>query len=137
MFQAVRAVDKEFDLHITPNLPRIISTFRAGCILQGAMLEPMTKAFERDPNIPNLLCGFKQELKAGMPSFRSTMSKMALGGEATVVMQASLTYLTNMTRDILEAGQVVSLQRDVFGHHGFKRLKTGKATDELYHAEWP
>mmetsp|Transcript_118888 Transcript_118888/g.296584 ORF Transcript_118888/g.296584 Transcript_118888/m.296584 type:complete len:506 (-) Transcript_118888:362-1879(-) len=138
MFQCLRAVDKEFNLEITGNLPRIISTFRAGCILQGAMLEPMTKAFENDPNIPNLICAFRQELEQGMPGLRATCAKLAMSGEAAPVMQASLGYLTTMARDTLSAGQVVSCQRDVFGRHGFKRLDaSGNASEELYHAEWP
>lgn len=138
MFQCLRAVDKEFKLEIIGNLPRIISTFRAGCILQGAILEPMTKAFEADPNIPNLMCAFKKEIEQGMPGFRATCAKLAMSGEAAPVMQASLTYLTTMTRETLCAGQVVSCQRDVFGRHGFKRLKTdGQATEELHHADWP
>eukprot|EP00414_Alexandrium_minutum_P010693 CAMPEP_0113988844 /NCGR_PEP_ID=MMETSP0328-20130328/7724_1 /TAXON_ID=39455 /ORGANISM="Alexandrium minutum" /LENGTH=46 /assembly_acc=CAM_ASM_000350 len=42
-----------------------------------------------------------------------------------------------MTRPTLNAAQVVSLQRDVFGRHGFKRIKDGEVTAELYNAEWP
>merc|ERR1711972_624519 len=99
MFQAVRAVDAEFDLGITPNLPRIISTFRAGCILQGAMLEPMTKAFEADPNITNLVCGFKAEIEKGMPAFRAAASQLALFGEPAPVIQASLGYIAAMCTD--------------------------------------
>lgn len=136
MFQALRAVDKEFGLKIVPNLPRIISTFRAGCILQGALLEPMTKAFEECPDLPNLLCAFKGELTTGMPGFRSTCSRLALGGEPATVMQASLTYVSSMSRPVLRSAQVVALQRDVFGRHGFYRLRGGKATDESYHADW-
>jgi len=52
-------------------------------------------------------------------------------------MQASLGYLVSMTQDILLAGQVVALQRDVFGRHGFMRLEGETATEELHHAEWP
>merc|ERR1712060_1018155 len=96
MFQALRAVDTEFKLEIIGNLPRIISTFRAGCILQGAILEPMTKAFENNPDIPNLICAFTKELEKGMPSFRATCAKLAMSGEAVPVMQASLVYLTTM-----------------------------------------
>mmetsp|Transcript_84192 Transcript_84192/g.272485 ORF Transcript_84192/g.272485 Transcript_84192/m.272485 type:complete len:502 (+) Transcript_84192:71-1576(+) len=136
MFQAVRAVDKEFGLEITGNLPRIISTFRAGCILQGAMLEPMTKAFEDNPGIPNLLCAFEKELATGMPGLRATCARLAMGGEPAGVIQASLTYLTTMTRSVLNSAQVVSLQRDVFGRHGFKRLKDGEVTSESYNADW-
>merc|ERR1712194_1004551 len=130
MFQALRFVDKDFNLGIATNLPRIISTFRAGCILQGAMLEPMTKAFEKNPDISNLICAFEAEIKQGMPSFRSTCARLVMSGEAVPVMQSSLTYLTSMTRDTLLAGQVVSCQRDVFGRHGFKRLEGTKATEE-------
>ncbi|CAK0855655.1 unnamed protein product [Prorocentrum cordatum] len=136
MFQAIRSVDKEFRMGITENLPRIISTFRAGCILQGALLEPMTKAFEADPSMPNLLCAFQAEIAEGMPGLRATCARLAMGGEPPLVMQASLGYLTAMVRSTLMAGQVVSLQRDVFGRHGFKRLQDGKATDESYNAEW-
>lgn len=137
MFQSLRAVDKEFSLEITGNLPRIISTFRAGCILQGNLLEPMTKAFEADPNIPNLLCAFETELKEGMPHFRAACARLVLGGEPAVVMQASLTYLATMTRPVLRAAQVVSLQRDVFGRHGFYRLDDGKVSEKPFNADWP
>merc|ERR1712060_629499 len=137
MFQALRAVDTEFKLEIIGNLPRIISTFRAGCILQGALLEPMTKAFEQDPNIPNLFCAFPKELSSGMASFRVACARLVAAGEAAPVIQASLAYLVSMTQETLVAGQVTSLQRDVFGRHGFKRLVDGQATEELHHAEWP
>jgi len=137
MFQCIRGIDKEFKLEIIGHLPRIISTFRAGCILQGAMLEPMTKAFEENPNISNLMCAFQKEIADGMPGFRRTMAKVAMGGECVGVMFASLTYVTTMAQPTMLAGQVVALQRDVFGRHGFKRLKEdGTATEESYSAEW-
>merc|ERR1712129_579269 len=119
-------------------LPRIISTFRAGCILQGAILEPMTKAFEADPDLLNLMCAFKEELEQCLPGARATCARLALGGEPCPVLQASLDYAVIMTRQTLQAAQVVSLQRDVFGRHGFQRIRNGEATDgDLYHAQWP
>jgi len=42
MFQCLRALDKEFDFGL--NFPATIATFRAGCILQGYLLQPMTRA---------------------------------------------------------------------------------------------
>jgi len=145
MFQALRAMDKAHELEIAANLPRIISTFRAGCILQGAILEPMTKAFEAEPDIPNMMCAFREEIQAGLSGMRDTCSRAALGGEPVPVMQSSLSYITTMSLPLIQAAQVVSLQRDVFGRHGFKRLaqlELGKGTDaevkgELLHADWP
>merc|ERR1712060_58315 len=39
MFQCLRVLDKEFGFGL--NLPATIATFRAGCILQGYLLQPM------------------------------------------------------------------------------------------------
>merc|ERR1711918_137512 len=96
MYESLRAVDREYQLEIAANLPRIISTFRAGCILQGAMLEPMTRAFESDPDIPNLMCAFGAQIEAGMPGFRATCARAALAGEPLPVIQASLGYMVQM-----------------------------------------
>lgn len=46
-------MDEKFEFGL--NLPATIATFRAGCILQGFLLEPMTKAFEDKPDLENLL----------------------------------------------------------------------------------
>ena len=42
-------MDEKFDFGL--QLPKTIATFRAGCILQGFLLEPMTKAFEDRPDL--------------------------------------------------------------------------------------
>jgi 6-phosphogluconate dehydrogenase len=137
MYECLRAIDRDYQLEIMANLPRIISTFRAGCILQGAMLEPMTRAFESDPNIPNLMCAFRGQMEAGMPGFRSTCARAALSGEPLPVIQASLGYVVQMSQTVIHAAQIVSLQRDVFGRHGFKKLKDGELTAESFNEEWP
>merc|ERR1711865_834804 len=137
MFEAIRAVDREYKLQIIGNLPRIISTFRAGCILQGTMLQPMTEAFEKNPNIPNLMCAFGAQIGEGMPGFRATCGRLALSGESMPVLQASLAYVVTMSQNIILAGQAVSLQRDVFGRHGFKKIRDGQLTEESYNEEWP
>lgn len=137
MFEAIRAVDREYKLEIVGNLPRIISTFRAGCILQGTMLQPMTEAFEKNPNIPNLMCAFRTQIEQGMPGFRNSCGRLALTGEAMPVLQASLCYMVTMSQNIILAGQAVSLQRDVFGRHGFKKIRDGQLTEESYNEDWP
>lgn len=48
MLHAFR-MDEKFDFGL--QLPKTIATFRAGCILQGFLLEPMTKAFEDRPDL--------------------------------------------------------------------------------------
>jgi len=134
MFAAIRAIDNAYGLEIGSNLPRIISTFRAGCILQGALLEPMSTAFAADPNLPNLVCAFGTELAKGLGPYRRTVSRLVTAGEPSGVVFASLTYLETMPRTALTDAQVVALQRDVFGRHGFYLLKDQKT---LRNTEWP
>lgn len=121
MFQCLRELDKQFDFGL--NLPATIATFRAGCILQGYLLTPMTKAFEENPDLPNLVCAFADEIKANLGKYRRVMAKIVKESNVSCpVMMASLTYIESMAQSKLPAGQAVALQRDVFGRHGFERL---------------
>ena len=58
-------------------LPATIATFRAGCILQGFLLEPMTKAFEENPQLPNLLSAFQPEVQSHMARYKRLVGRVA------------------------------------------------------------
>lgn len=132
MFHCLQVLDKEFEFGL--NLPATIATFRAGCILQGYMLQPMTKAYEADANLCNLMVAFAPEISENMPRFRKLMGNVFGSTNASCpVIAASFGYITTMTQKNLPAGQCVALQRDVFGRHGFKRLD--KEGD--FNAKWP
>lgn len=132
MFQCLRELDKVH--HFGLNLPATIATFRAGCILKGYLLQPMTRAFEKNPNLSNLLCAFETEINAGISSYRKIMALLLEHTSAALpVLTASLTYVNGMFQEVLRYGQMVSLQRDVFGRHGFERLdKPGP-----HNHQWP
>eukprot|EP00930_Biecheleria_cincta_P069980 TRINITY_DN57649_c0_g1_i1.p1 TRINITY_DN57649_c0_g1~~TRINITY_DN57649_c0_g1_i1.p1 ORF type:complete len:680 (+),score=173.83 TRINITY_DN57649_c0_g1_i1:293-2041(+) len=126
MFQCLRKLDEIFEFGL--NLPATIATFRAGCILQGFLLEPMTKAFEENPKLPNLVSAFAPELTENLPRYKRIVSKIAQETGATVpCFFASLDYIQTMYITEIPSAQCVSLQRDVFGRHGFERLdKSGR-----------
>merc|ERR1719246_435727 len=91
MFQCLREMDKQFEFGL--NLPATIATFRAGCILQGYLLTPMTKAFEENENLSNLLCAFIPEVQNHLPKFRKLAAKVLRSTKVcTPVMLSSLTY---------------------------------------------
>jgi 6-phosphogluconate dehydrogenase len=132
MFQCLRALDKEFEFGL--NLPATIATFRAGCILQGYMLQPMTKAFEENPNISSLLAAFSTEINENMHRYKRVVGKVVSKGSACVpCLSSSLNYIQTMVCTNIPAAQAVALQRDVFGRHGFKRLD--KEGD--FSCKWP
>jgi len=132
MFQCLRTLDKEFEFGL--DLPATIATFRAGCILQGYLLTPMTKAFEANPNLTNLMNAFAVEIKDNLPRMKRLVSKVVQSGAAALpVITSSLSYIQTMHDTKIASGQCVALQRDVFGRHGFKRLD--KEGD--FNAKWP
>lgn len=126
MFQCLRALDQVYKFGL--NLPATIATFRAGCILQGYLLKPMTEAFEKNPDMSNLMCAFEEQISAGLDSFRRILAILTQHTALPLpVMSASLMYVNAMFTPLLQYGQMVSLQRDVFGRHGYERLdKEGK-----------
>merc|ERR1712007_16405 len=105
------------------NLPATIATFRAGCILQGFLLTPMTKAFENNENLSNLIAAFEPELTEGLPRCKRLLSKASAETNVTIpCIYASTDYVQTMLSSEIPSAQCVSLQRDVFGRHGFERL---------------
>ncbi|EPY22921.1 6-phosphogluconate dehydrogenase [Strigomonas culicis] len=121
MFQCLRELDKVY--HFGLNLPATIATFRAGCILQGHLLKPMTEAFEKNPNMSNLLCAFEKEITEGLDDYRQIIATLTVHTKVSLpVLLASLTYVNGMFSSVLPYGQLVSLQRDVFGRHGYERI---------------
>lgn len=132
MFQCLRALDKEFSFGL--NLPATIATFRAGCILQGYLLKPMTKAFEDDPELSSLLVAFAPEIEANMPRYARLISNVVTSTTAPApVLFSSFKYIRTMLATAIPSAQCVALQRDVFGRHGFKRLDK----DGDFNAQWP
>ncbi|ORC92129.1 6-phosphogluconate dehydrogenase [Trypanosoma theileri] len=132
MFQCLRELDKVYNFGL--NLPATIATFRAGCILQGYLLKPMTEAFEKNPNLSNLMCAFEKEISGGLQSYRDIVSFITSKTAVSLpVMSASLQYTNAMFTPTLKYGQLVSLQRDVFGRHGYERFdKEGRESHK-----WP
>nr|CCC93095.1 putative 6-phosphogluconate dehydrogenase,decarboxylating [Trypanosoma congolense IL3000] len=132
MFQCLRELDKVHKFGL--NLPATIATFRAGCILQGYLLKPMTEAFEKNPNISNLMCAFQKEISSGIQNYRDIVALVTSKLSVSIpVLSASLQYVNAMFSPTLPYGQLVSLQRDVFGRHGYERIdKEGR---ESY--QWP
>lgn len=132
MFQCLRELDKVHKFGL--NLPATIATFRAGCILKGHLLEPMTRAFEANPDLSNLMCAFEREFATGLPRFRAALGHVTRNSAvSTPVLSASLSYINAMFAPLLQYAQLVSLQRDVFGRHGFERLDK----DGAYSHNWP
>jgi 6-phosphogluconate dehydrogenase len=97
--------------------------WRAGCILRGAVLEPIARAFERDPDLPLLLLDEEilAHVLAGLPDLRQAVRDAASAGIPVPALAESLAWLDGLASARLPADLVQGL-RDLFGAHGFERV---------------
>eukprot|EP00913_Durusdinium_trenchii_P031622 g29612.t1 len=115
MFQCLRKMDEKFEFGL--NLPATIATFRAGCILQGFLLEPMTKAFEDNPSLENLLTAFGPEIKEYLPRYKRLVYSCCLGQKDSLLACAA-SHKVHLF-DVAQGKQVRESHTDVVNHVRF------------------
>ena len=117
----------------SPDIAGIARIWRKGCIVQGAFLEQVERAFARRHDLPHLLMDSDVAALAtgAEPGWRQTASQALATGLPVPVIAASLGGY-----DALRAGRLwtalVQAQRDYFGRHGLTRADR----PGLFHAEW-
>lgn len=117
------------------NLPigRIAKIWRGGCIIRAQFLMRIAAAFDRDPNLSNLLLdpGFVSELAARQEAWRRVVSLGAQAGVPALAMGGALGYYDMIRRERLPAN-LIQAQRDLFGAHTYQRIDQPGS----FHAEW-
>jgi len=96
-------------------------------------LDPIRQAFERDPNLANLLLDkdFAKAIKKRADSWRKTVQLGTKLGVALPAMSASLAYFDGFRRARTPAN-LIQGQRDFFGAHTYERLDH----KGIFHTEW-
>ena len=107
--------------------------WRAGCIIRADFLDDITKAFQANPNLPNLLLAdkFRDAIVKNQAAWRRVVTLGIQHGIATPAFSASLAYYDAYRRGRLP-GNLIQAQRDFFGGHTYDRTdKPG-----VFHNEW-
>lgn len=109
--------------------------WKGGCIIRAGFLGKIKKAFDENPNLPNLLLApeFKQTILDRQDAWREVIMTAAKLGIPVPAFSASLDYFDSYRRDRLPQNLTQS-QRDYFGAHTYER--TDKPRGEFFHAEW-
>jgi 6-phosphogluconate dehydrogenase len=114
-------------------LDQIAKIWRAGCIIRADFLDDITRAFQANPSLPNLLLAdkFKNAIVQNQPAWRRVVAMGIQQGIATPAFSASLAYYDAYRRGRLP-GNLIQAQRDYFGGHTYVR------TDQpgVWHMEW-
>jgi 6-phosphogluconate dehydrogenase len=117
------------------DLKEMARIWKGGCIIRARFLDTIMQAYERQPNLPNLLLDpeFLSRISAAQAPWRKIVSLAATNGIPIPAMSASLAYFdsyrsANLPQNLTQA------QRDFFGAHTYERAdKPGKG---FVHSDW-
>ena len=109
--------------------------WRGGCIIRSAYLGKIKEAFDRDPNLTNLLLDpyFTGEINRAQAGWRRTIAAAATQGIPLPAMSAALAYFDSYRQARLPAN-LLQAQRDFFGAHTYERVD--KPRGQHFHTNW-
>jgi len=110
--------------------------WKAGCIIRAKFLDSIMRAYERKPNLPNLLLDeeFSKSVRDSQPAWRRAVSLAQSSGIAIPAMSASLAYF-DAYRSAQLPQNLTQAQRDYFGAHTYQRNDKG-ADAPFVHTDW-
>jgi len=127
---------KSLDMKWGVNLGECARIWKGGCIIKARFLGRIKTAYDRDPNLTNLIIDpeFLAEILSRQMSWRRVVSLCAAVGLPIPSMMASLAYFDSYRRATLEGASLIQAQRDYFGSHTFERKD--KSRGEAFHCKW-
>lgn len=133
-FQLMRAAQKEYDWRL--DFGTISMIWRGGCIIRAAFLQKIFEAYQRDPNLSNLLLDpyFKGEIDRCQSNWRKVVAAASVSGVPIPTFMSSLAYYDSYRSARLPAN-LLQAQRDYFGAHTYER--TDQDRGQFYHIDWP
>jgi len=132
-YQLLRAAAKEHNWNL--NYGGIASIWRGGCIIRSAFLSKIKGAFDKNPDLENLLLDpfFKRAVAKGQASWRRVVNTAVKLGIPTPAMSSALAFYDGYRHERLPAN-LLQAQRDYFGAHTYERVD--KARGEFFHTNW-
>ena len=129
----IKAGSDQFGWNI--NLSEIARIWQGGCIIRAKFLGRIKQAYQRNPNLPNLLLDeeFNQNIEQMQPGWRAIIASGMEHGWPVLAMSASLGYF-DMYRSAQLPLNLTQAQRDFFGSHTYERVD--KPELGFVHTEW-
>lgn len=130
-FMQLHAASKEYGWQLPYG--EIALTFRGGCIIRAQFLDKIKAAFDKNPDLTNLLLDpyFKEVVESYQASLRQVIIGAIERGIAVPAFTSSLHYFDSYRSEFLPAN-LLQAQRDYFGAHTYERIdKQGS-----FHTNW-
>ncbi len=132
-FQMMRAASDEFGFDL--NFGSIASIWRAGCIIRAGFLNDIKTAFDKNPDLANLLLDsyFSKAVMDNQAAWRKVVAFAVERGIPVPAFSSALSYYDSYRSGRLPAN-LLQGQRDFFGAHTYER--TDRPRKEFFHTEW-
>jgi 6-phosphogluconate dehydrogenase len=130
-FGLLKLASKEYDYHL--DYAAIARIWRAGCIIRAGLLNDISSAFGRNPELPNLLLEevFRDIVLNSQAAWREVLQTGIGMGIPMLATSASLAYFDAYRSERLPAN-LTQAQRDYFGAHTYRRTDR----EGIFHTEW-
>ncbi len=111
--------EKEYGL----NLAEIAKIWRGGCIIRSQLLEDMRRAYEKNPDLPNLILDdeFAEILSNNRDFWCEINNEFSLSHIPSLCLSSALSYFDAFRSGRLPAN-LIQAQRDYFGAHTYQRI---------------
>ncbi|ALS27419.1 NADP-dependent phosphogluconate dehydrogenase [Paenibacillus cisolokensis] len=130
-FAQMRAASEEYGWNL--RYGDIAMIFRGGCIIRARFLQNIKEAYDRDPQLRNLLLDpyFKEIVESYQGAWREVVATAVQYGIPVPGFASALSYFDSYRTERLPAN-LLQAQRDYFGAHTFKRVDK----EGVFHFNW-
>ncbi len=132
-YMLMRVAAAEYNWNL--NYGGIALMWRGGCIIRSVFLGKIKEAFDRNPELSNLLLDeyFKEAVESAQPSWRRVVARAVEMGIPVPAMSSALSFYDGYRRAWLPAN-LLQAQRDYFGAHTYERVDRPRG--EFFHTDW-
>ncbi len=132
-YQLMRAAAAEYNWDL--KYGEIALMWRGGCIIRAHFLEKIKAAFDKKPDLANLLLDpyFNNIIEQNQKAWRAVISKAVEIGIPVPAFNSALAYYDSYRNERLPAN-LLQAQRDYFGAHTYERID--KPRGEFFHTNW-
>jgi 6-phosphogluconate dehydrogenase len=132
-YQLMRAVSQEEDWGL--DFGAVALMWRGGCIIRSRFLGNIRDAFEKDPELANLMLDdfFQAAIENGQAAWRRVAAQAVKLGIPMPAIGSALAYYDGYRSERLPAN-LLQAQRDYFGAHTYERVDRPRG--EFFHTNW-
>jgi 6-phosphogluconate dehydrogenase len=129
----MREAAKEYKWNL--NYGGIALMWRGGCIIRSVFLGKIKEAFDKKPDLENLLLDpfFTSIIEDAQDSWRRVVSTAIQNGIPAPALTSALYYFDGYRSERVPAN-LLQAQRDYFGAHTYERVD--KPRGEFFHTNW-